>query len=211
MKKNLVLLGPPGAGKGTLAQRLASEHGLLHLSTGDVLRDEVARATALGQRAKDYMDRGELVPDELILSMVKERVEGRSGILFDGFPRTLAQAEGLEKIAPIDAVIFLEVDKDTAVKRLSARRICPKCGAVYNLVTQPPREDERCDRCGTKLIQRDDDKPEVIARRFEVYMRQSAPLARYYEEKGLLIRIDAGRSPEEVYAAALRALRDDRP
>jgi len=211
MKRNLVLLGPPGAGKGTLAQRLASERGLLHLSTGDVLRDEVARATALGQRAKDYMDRGELVPDELILSMVKERVEGRSGILFDGFPRTLAQAEGLEKIAPIDAVIFLEVDKDTAVRRLSARRICPRCGAVYNLVTQPPKGDERCDQCGTKLIQRDDDKPEVIARRFEVYMRQSAPLARYYEEKGLLIRIDAGRSPEEVYAVALRALRDDRP
>lgn len=211
MKRNLVLLGPPGAGKGTVAQRLASERGLLHLSTGDVLRDEVARATALGQRAKDYMDRGELVPDELILSMVKERVEGRSGILFDGFPRTLAQAEGLEKIAPIDAVIFLEVDKDTVVSRLSARRICPQCGAVYNLVTQPPKEDERCDQCETKLIQRDDDKPEVIARRFEVYMRQSAPLARYYEKKGLLIRIDADRSPEEVYAAALRALRDDRP
>jgi len=108
-------------------------------------------------------------------------------------------------------VIFLEVDKDTVVSRLSARRICPQCGAVYNLVTQPPKEDERCDQCGTKLIQRDDDKPEVIARRFEVYMRQSAPLARYYEKKGLLIRIDAGRSPEEVYAAALRALRDDRP
>lgn len=211
MKRNVVLLGPPGAGKGTVAQRLASERGLLHLSTGDVLRDEVARATALGKQAKDYMDKGELVPDELILSMVKERVAGCSGILFDGFPRTLAQAEGLEKIAPIDVVIFLEVDKDTVVKRLSARRVCPKCGAVYNLVTQPPKEDARCDRCGTELIQRDDDKPEVIARRFEVYMRQSAPLARYYEEKGLLIRIDAGRSPEEVYAAALRALCDDRP
>lgn len=210
MKRNVVLLGPPGAGKGTVAQRLASERGLLHLSTGDVLRDEVARATALGKQAKDYMDKGELVPDELILSMVKERVAGCSGILFDGFPRTLAQAEGLEKIAPIDVVIFLEVDKDTVVKRLSARRVCPKCGAVYNLVTQPPKEDARCDRCGTELIQRDDDKPEVIARRFEVYMRQSAPLARYYEEKGLLIRIDAGRSPEEVYAAALRALCDDR-
>lgn len=210
MKRNVVLLGPPGAGKGTVAQRLASERGLLHLSTGDVLRDEVARATALGKQAKDYMDKGELVPDGLILSMVKERVEGCSGVLFDGFPRTLAQAEGLEKIAPIDVVIFLEVDKDTVVKRLSARRVCPKCGAVYNLVTQPPKEDARCDRCGTELIQRDDDKPEVIARRFEVYMRQSAPLARYYEEKGLLIRIDAGRSPEEVYAAALRALCDDR-
>ncbi|MCD5409112.1 adenylate kinase [Candidatus Bipolaricaulota bacterium] len=209
--KNLVLLGPPGAGKGTIAKRLAAEHGYLHLSTGDILRDEVTRGTELGRKAKAYMDAGELVPDELILAMVKEHVAGKDGILFDGFPRTLAQARGLEEIAPIQLVLFLELDRDTVVRRLSGRRVCPQCGALYNLVTQPPKEDERCDHCGAGLIQRDDDRPEVIARRFEVYMKDSAPLVDYYQGKGILVRLDAARPPEEVYAAALRAIRDDRP
>lgn len=209
--KNLVLLGPPGAGKGTIAKRLAAEHGYLHLSTGDILRDEVTRGTELGRKAKAYMDAGELVPDELILAMVKEHVAGKDGILFDGFPRTLAQARGLEEIAPIQLVLFLELDRDTVVRRLSGRRVCPQCGALYNLVTQPPKEDERCDHCGAGLIQRDDDRPEVIARRFEVYMKDSAPLVDYYQGKGNLVRLDAARPPEEVYAAALRAIRDDRP
>jgi len=211
MKKNVVLLGPPGAGKGTLAQRLASELGYLHLSTGDVLRDEVARGTELGRLAKEYMDKGELVPDEVILSMVKEHVGDRRGVLFDGFPRTLAQAEGLAEIAPVDVVVYLEIGRDEVVRRLSARRVCPKCGAVYNLVTQPPKEDERCDRCGEALVQRRDDTPEVISRRFEVYLRDSAPLVKYYEEKGILVRVDAARSPEEVLADVLRALRNDCP
>jgi adenylate kinase len=211
MKKNVVLLGPPGAGKGTLAQRLASELGYLHLSTGDVLRDEVARGTELGRLAKEYMDKGELVPDEVILSMVKEHVGDRRGVLFDGFPRTLAQAEGLAGIAPVDVVVYLEIGRDEVVRRLSARRVCPKCGAVYNLVTQPPKEDERCDRCGEALVQRRDDTPEVISRRFEVYLRDSAPLVKYYEEKGILVRVDAARSPEEVLADVLRALRNDCP
>ena len=143
--------------------------------------------------------------------MVREHVAGRSGILFDGFPRTLAQARGLEEIAPIDAVVFLELDRDTVVERLSARRVCPKCGALYNLLTQPPKEDGRCDKCGAELVQRDDDRPEVISRRFQVYMRDSAPLVDYYQEKGILVRVDAARPPEEVYAAVVRALRDDRP
>ncbi|RLE31510.1 adenylate kinase [Candidatus Acetothermia bacterium] len=211
MRGNVVLLGPPGAGKGTVAKRLSAEFGYLHLSTGDILRDEVARGTELGRKAKAYMDVGELVPDELILAMVREHVAGRSGILFDGFPRTLAQARGLEEIAPIDAVVFLELDRDTVVERLSARRVCPKCGALYNLLTQPPKEDGRCDKCGAELVQRDDDRPEVISRRFQVYMRDSAPLVDYYQEKGILVRVDAARPPEEVYAAVVRALRDDRP
>ncbi len=209
--KNLVLLGPPGAGKGTIAKRLATELGYLHLSTGDILREEVARGTELGKQAKAYMDAGELVPDELILAMVKEHVAGKEGILFDGFPRTLAQAKGLEEIAPVQLVLFLELDRDAVVRRLSARRVCPQCGALYNLITQPPKEDERCDSCGERLIQRDDDRPEVIARRFQVYMRDSAPLVDYYQGKGILVRLDAARPPEEVYAAALRAIRDDRP
>ncbi len=209
--KNLILLGPPGAGKGTVAKRLAAEHGYLHLSTGDILREEVARGTELGKKAKAYMDAGELVPDELILAMVKERVAEKDGVLFDGFPRTLAQARGLEEFATVDMVVFLELDRDTVVRRLSARRVCPKCGALYNLLTQPPKEDERCDRCGAELIQRDDDKPEVISRRFQVYMRDSAPLVDYYQEKGILVRVDAARPPEEVYSAVVSAIRDDRP
>jgi len=209
--KNLILLGPPGAGKGTVAKRLAAEHGYLHLSTGDILREEVARGTELGKKAKAYMDAGELVPDELILAMVKERVAEKDGVLFDGFPRTLAQARGLEEFATVDMVVFLELDRDTVVRRLSARRVCPKCGALYNLLTQPPKEDERCDRCGAELIQRDDDKPEIISRRFQVYMRDSAPLVDYYREKGILVRVDAARPPEEVYSAVVSAIRDDRP
>ncbi|HAF70251.1 MAG: Adenylate kinase [Acetothermia bacterium 64_32] len=211
MKRNLVLLGPPGAGKGTVAKRLAAEHGYLHLSTGDVLREEVAAGSELGRRAKSYMDAGELVPDELILAMVRERVAGKSGVLFDGFPRTLAQAQGLEGIAPVEAVIFLELGREEVIRRLSARRVCPRCGALYNLITQPPKEDARCDRCGAGLSQRDDDKPEVISRRFEVYMRDSTPLVDYYRERGILVRVDASRPPEEVYAQVVRALCDDRP
>ncbi|HIE47359.1 TPA: adenylate kinase [Candidatus Bipolaricaulota bacterium] len=209
--KNLILLGPPGAGKGTIAKRLAAELGYLHLSTGDILREEVARGSELGKKAKAYMDAGELVPDELILAMVKERVAGKDGILFDGFPRTLAQARGLEEIAPVQLVLLLELDRDTVVRRLSARRVCPQCGALYNLITSPPKEDERCDSCGEKLIQREDDRPEVIARRFQVYMRDSVPLVDYYQGKGILVRLDAARPPGEVYAAALHAIGDDLP
>jgi adenylate kinase len=205
--RNIVLLGPPGAGKGTLASRLAREFGLLHVSTGDLLREEVAKNTPLGQLAQGYMARGELVPDEVILSMVRKVVGEKKGVLFDGFPRTRAQAEGLERFSPVDLVIFLEVDKAEVVRRLAGRRICPKCNAVYNLVTQPPKNDEKCDVCGEALIQREDDKPEVVARRFEVYMRDSAPLVDYYERKGLLRRVRADGSPEEVFRKVAEVLR----
>jgi len=205
---NLVLLGPPGAGKGTLAARLVEAFGFVHLSTGDILREEVAKGSELGRLAKGYMERGELVPDEVILGMVRERVDGETdGFLFDGFPRTIAQAEGLEEILPVHLVIYLELPEEEVVRRLSARRVCRNCGANYNLITQPPKVPGVCDRCGGELYQRPDDREDVIRNRFRVYLEQSAPLIGYYEGKGILRRVDASLSPDEVFHRVAEVLR----
>ena len=205
---NLVLLGPPGAGKGTLAARLVEAFGFVHLSTGDILREEVKKGSELGKLAQGYMERGELVPDEVILGMVRERVDGKSdGFLFDGFPRTIAQAEGLEEILPVHMAIYLELPEEEVVRRLSARRVCKQCGANYNLITQPPKVPGVCDRCGGELYQRPDDNEEVIRNRFRVYTEQSAPLIDYYERKGILVRVDASLPPEEVFRRVAEVLR----
>ncbi len=208
----VVLLGPPGAGKGTQGQRLARELGLKLLVTGDMLREAVSKGTELGLKAKEYMERGELVPDELILAMMREALEGERDFILDGFPRNLAQARALDEmlgemgLSLTHAVLF-EVPDSEIIKRLTARRVCPKCKAVYNLITNPPKEDDKCDRCGAQLVQRPDDTEEVIRKRLAVYREQTEPLIDYYQAKGILKRVDGVGSLEEVYERLRAALR----
>lgn len=202
--KGIVLMGPPGAGKGTQAALLAARLGLKHISTGEILREEVQRGTALGRAAKDYMDRGELVPDDLIIEMLKGRLDGN--FLLDGFPRTTKQAEALARIALIERVLNLRLSEEETVRRLSARRVCAECGRNYNLDSNPPRVPGVCDACGGRLIQRDDDTPEVIRRRYRVYEAQTAPLREFYRRRGLLVEVEGGGAIEEVFQEALRLL-----
>ena len=204
---NLILLGPPGAGKGTQADRLQADFGLPHISTGDMLRAQVAAGSELGLQAKRYMNAGELVPDELIVSMIGERIvarDAREGFLLDGFPRNSSQAEALAaKLAELDrrltAVLLIEVPDEMLIKRLAGRRVCTKNPShIYHVEMDPPKHEGVCDQDGARLIQRDDDQEETIRRRLEVYHDQTAPLVDYYEQAGLLRRFDGLRSPEEV-------------
>jgi adenylate kinase len=200
----VVFLGPPGAGKGTQAQRLVEEKGFIHLSTGDMLREAVKKGTPLGLKAKEYMDRGELVPDDLIVELIKENLPKERNVILDGFPRTVAQAEALDKMLAelgkkVDAVILFDVPDEVVIERLSGRRIDPKTGKVYHIKYNPPPP-------GVEVIQREDDKPEVIKKRLEVYHKQTAPLIEYYSKKGNLYRIDATKKPEEVYGEILKVL-----
>ncbi len=204
----VILLGPPGVGKGTQAVRLSDGVGWEHLSTGDLLRAALREGTELGLQAKKYMEAGELVPDDLIMDLVRQRLAGlapEAGILFDGFPRTTAQADGLTKVLAesgrkVGRVVVFEAPAETLVKRLSGRRSCPKCGAVYNVYFNPPEKEGVCDRCGGALIQRDDDKPETVRRRLEVYEAQTAPLIAYYEQTGagVVERIPSDRPVDEI-------------
>ena len=205
----LILLGPPGVGKGTQAVRLADELGGAHISTGDLLRAARRDGTELGARAQKYMDAGELVPDQLILDLVREHLAGidpGAHVLFDGFPRTTAQATGLGDVLErsgrrVDRVVLFEAPDETIVKRLSGRRSCPECGAVYNTFSSPSRVEGTCDRCGGSLVQRPDDAPATVRRRLEVYRDQTEPLVSFYESAGAPFeRIRADRSVEEVYA-----------
>jgi adenylate kinase len=204
---NLILLGPPGAGKGTQAERLQEDFDLAYIATGDILRKAVAEETDLGQKAKEYMDAGDLVPDEIIIGVILEEVESdaaQDGFLLDGFPRTVEQAEALaEALGRLDrkltAVLCIEAPDDEVVRRLSGRRMCVKGGHVYNMHTDPPKQDEVCDQDGSRLVQRDDDREETVRKRLEVYHRQTAPLVRFYEERDLLKRFDGTRSPTEVH------------
>lgn len=211
----LVLLGPPGAGKGTQASAMARRWGMAHISSGDLLRDNVREETALGREARPYMERGELVPDQLILDMMAQRLaqpDARAGYVLDGFPRTVAQAEALEEVLrrtgqELDAVIYLQVPEEEILRRLSGRLSCPRCHAIYQVNTMPPKVKGICDRCGAALEQREDEQPEVVRRRLRVYEEQTAPLLTYYRNKGLLHEIDGTIGVERVLEAISRVVR----
>jgi len=208
MLARLMLLGPPGAGKGTQAKRIVAETGLVHLSTGDILRDEVARATELGLSAKAVMDRGELVSDELIIGMIRGRIETASpGFLLDGFPRTIAQAEALEEITPLDFVINIQLSREEVVRRLTSRRVCRACGKIYNLHFEPPADEHTCDACGGELYQRDDDNEDVINKRYAVYDASTAPLIAFYRERGVLKDFDGAKGSDAIFAEVMAILR----
>jgi adenylate kinase len=204
---NLVLLGPPGAGKGTQAERLVEDFGLPYYSTGIILREAVANETELGKRAKKYMDEGELVPDELINRVVAERLdsgEADDGFLLDGFPRTIGQAEMLEQTLEgrgrqLSGVLLIDAPDDEVVRRLSGRRTCAKGGHVYHLEFDPPKNEGVCDQDGSRLIQRDDDKAETVRKRLSVYHDQTEPLIKWYDDRGLLRRFDGTRPADEVH------------
>ncbi|MCI2425763.1 adenylate kinase [Candidatus Acetothermia bacterium] len=197
----LTILGPPGAGKGTQAKMIAKDTGLVHLSTGDILRDELARGSKLGQEAKEYMDKGELLPDDLMIKMIEERINEQDGFILDGFPRTLAQAEALEKIVALDFAINITLSREEVILRLTARRACTECGRIYNLQFDPPAgNDESCDNCGIKLVQRDDDRPAVIEKRFDIYMAATRPLIEFYRQRGILVEVNGAATQREIFA-----------
>jgi len=187
----IVLFGPPGAGKGTYGRKLSQWLRIPVVATGDMLRAAIEKGTQLGERVKKYVYAGELVPDDIMREVVKQALDSeaaKDGVIFDGFPRTLQQAKMLEELlsekgAHIDLIIELDVSDDVIIERLSSRRVCPECGAVYNLRTNPPKDDNKCDVCGTPLVQRDDDKPETIKFRLDVYHRQTAPLLEYFRQQ----------------------------
>ncbi len=204
---NLILFGPPGAGKGTQAERLRVDFQLPFISTGDMLRGNVKEGTELGKEAQRYMDAGELVPDDLIVRMAAERLQhadARDGFILDGFPRTIAQAEALDKQLSqlgrrVTTALLIDVPDEEVIGRLSGRRVCVKAGHNYHVQFDPPKHEGVCDQDGSRLIQRDDDKPEVIENRLRVYHDQTAPLVDYYDDKGLMRRIDGTRPPAEVH------------
>jgi adenylate kinase len=206
----IVFLGPPGAGKGTQAAQLARDLGVPHLATGDLLRTAVAARSPLGLEAQRFMDAGQLVPDELVLKILGDRLsrpDASRGFILDGFPRNLAQAETLGRMTPLDAVLSFEIAPEELVRRLSNRRTCPKCQSVYNLASEPPKRPGLCDRDGTELVQRPDDRPEAVTTRFGVYAERTAPLLEHYRQKGLLRPIEASGSADEVAARVRAAVR----
>jgi adenylate kinase len=212
----LIFLGPPGAGKGTQAQKVADILKIAKISTGDILREAVRHGTPLGLEAKGFMDAGALVPDDVVIGMIRERMKEpdcQKGFILDGFPRTLEQAESLKKMldengVAIQRVLNFELPEEELVKRLSGRRSCPRCKAVYNLAFQRPKQEGVCDQCGSPLIQRSDDEPETIRKRFSVYEKQTSPLIHYYDRQGLLRNINASGGTDDVFQRVMKTIRE---
>ena len=209
----LIFLGPPGAGKGTLAGLISKEYGIPQISTGDMFREAIKKETELGKRVKEILGRGDLVPDDLTVSLVKERLtqeDARKGYILDGFPRTIPQAESLAKIQALDAVVNFAISDDLVVKRLSGREICKSCGAIYHVTNMPSKVKGVCDKCGGPLYTRPDDSLESITNRLEVYRTQTEPLIEFYRKQKLLRDIDSSKSPEDTHrqiSATLKGLR----
>ena len=206
-RMRLIIFGPPGSGKGTHSERMSEVYGICHISTGDLLREHVKKGTELGRMVSKFLERGEYVPDELVNDIVKEKLktdECKDGFVLDGYPRTLAQAEALSLIlkelgTELDLAIYLDTSEEEVVKRLSARRVCPRCNAIYNIHTNPPKKDELCDLCNEALSTREDDRPEVIRNRLKVYKKQTEPILDRYAKEGKLVRVDGNGSIEEVF------------
>ncbi len=213
---NIILLGPPGAGKGTQADLLQQELGLPHVASGDLFRYNLKNETELGLLAKQYMDRGDLVPDDVTIAMVRDRLEQPDcddGVVLDGFPRTIPQAEALEEMLKdmrrtLDGAIYIKVAEDELVRRLSGRRICRECQTPYHVDFSPPQQEGVCDECGGELYQRDDDQPETVRNRLRVYFEQTAPLIDYYREAGLLYEVDGHGDIEAVNKALLEVIQE---
>ena len=212
---DVILLGPPGSGKGTQAQKMTERYNIPQISTGDILRGAVKERTPLGVEAQGYMDQGRLVPDEVVVGIVRDRLKTpdyTEGFILDGFPRTLPQAEALDATMQelkrtIDHVVSIEVDKEELLKRLTGRRTCQTCGAMHHLIFDPPTRDGICDKCGGKLYQRDDDQEETIRERLQVYEEQTTPLIAYYRNKGLLRPIDGVGEIEEIFQKIVKAVK----
>ncbi|MCL2607790.1 MAG: adenylate kinase [Methanomassiliicoccaceae archaeon] len=198
----IVLLGPPGSGKGTQAEKLNDDLGLIRLSTGDMLREAVRDQTELGKMAKQYMDKGALVPDDVVIGLIEEKlVSIREGFVLDGFPRTVQQADALGKLVSINRVVNLDVDDDELVSRLTKRRSCPNCNVVFHLLYKPPMKDGVCDKCGAALYQRSDDAEDTVRERLNVYRKNTFPLIEYYSKQGILVNIEGKGSINEIYEA----------
>ncbi|MGB9615560.1 MAG: adenylate kinase [Fervidobacterium sp.] len=203
---NLIFLGPPGAGKGTYAKRVVEQYDIPHISTGDIFREAIAKGTELGKKVQNIVSSGNLVPDDLTNALVEERLKQsdcKNGFILDGYPRTINQAQALDVMLQamgreLTGAIYFEVDEETVVQRISTRRVCSRCGKVYNIITLPPKVEGICDDCGGKLIQRDDDKEEIVRSRYRVYIEKTSPLIEYYRNQNKLFTLDGRKSVEEV-------------
>jgi adenylate kinase len=201
MSSNIVFLGPQGSGKGTVIGKIKDQYGVPHISTGDMFREALKEGTEFGKKAQEYMNRGELVPDDVTCGMVQERIardDCVNGFMLDGFPRNLSQAEALAEITQIDTAVLIDVPEEVSLERLSGRRQCRNCGTIFHLIFVPPKQEGVCDKCGGELYQRDDDKPEAIKERLAIYRSETMPIAEFYRTAGVLVTVDGSGTPDDV-------------